>query len=156
MMKCYDLFETAMSLILKANKYINIYEKTPRAYGTEDVMYMEECHTLEMIGNNPNITISDIARNTGKTKSASSQLIDRLVKKGFLLKEGHPSNNRSYKLKLTEKGNLVFRKHQQYDKDSYKKIMEALTDFTDEDINIYIAIQKKINEQLMKNAEIED
>lgn len=146
------IFEEIMHLITNATKYIRKYESAPRSYGTEDILYSEECHTIDMIGHNETISMAEIARSMGKTKSAISQIIDRLVKKELLKKQAHPDNERTLRLKLTEKGVRVFQYHAEFDRISYSKIMDNLSDFSDRELETYMEIQKQINWCLKKNA----
>ena len=78
--------ERLFDVFLASIRYSKRYDSSPRSYGTEDVLYAEECHTLELIGKYEGITITEIARRVGKTKSAISQMVDRLIKKGLLEK----------------------------------------------------------------------
>lgn len=146
------LFDEIMYLVTNASKYIRKYESIPRSYGTDDILYAEECHTIDMIGNNETISMAEIARSMEKTKSAISQIVDRLVKKGLLEKQAHPDNDRALRLQLTEKGQCVFYYHAEFDRVSYSKIMEHLSEFSDRELHTYIEIQKQINRCLKKNT----
>ncbi len=146
------LFMTAMDLLLKANLYINKYESTPRKYGTDDVLYEVESHTIDMIGKNEHIGVTEIARRMHKSKSAVSQIVNRLMKKGYLLKMPNPESQREVRLILTETGMKVFRYHESFDALSYQEILNNLNDFSDQDFQIYIKIQRTINRSLKSNA----
>lgn len=148
------IFEELMDSLLIANRLMNEYESKPRHYGNEDVLYSVECHTLRLINNEPDITITEIAKKMRKTKSASSQIIDKLVKKGYLQKNPHPTSNRTISLKLTEKGEIINANHESFDNESYLQILNDLNDFSVEELALFVKIQKKINERFEKNLEL--
>ncbi|MDT9696190.1 MarR family transcriptional regulator [Streptomyces sp. P17] len=49
-------------------------------------------------------TVSDLAGHLGVTKQAASQLVDELVRKGYVERRPHPRDARSRLLVLTERG----------------------------------------------------
>ena len=138
------LLERLFDVFLASVRYSKRYDSSPRSYGTPDVLYSEECHTLELIGKYEGITITEIARRVGKTKSAISQMVDRLIKKGLLEKQPHPENERGVLLKLTPKGEIVFAYHAQYDRDQFDKLCEQLDGFSNRELCTYMEIQKEI------------
>ncbi len=147
------LFNDIMKSLILSTEYINKYENTNRKYGTEDVLYPAECHTIELIGNNPEINITDISRKMKKTKSAVSQLIDRLVKKGYLEKKTHPMSARNTLLLLTESGKIIHKHHKQFDLESYDEIFECIEEFSIRELQTFLQIQKILNSKLKFNAE---
>ncbi len=147
------LFNEIMKSLILSAEYINKYENTNRKYGTDDVLYPVECHTIELIGNNPEISITEISRKMKKTKSAVSQLIDRLVKKGYLEKKIHPLSARSYLLLLTESGEIIHNHHKQFDLESYDEIFDCVEEFSVRELQTFLQIQKILNTKLKFNAE---
>ena len=138
------LMERLFDVFLASIRYSKRYDSSPRSYGTEDVLYAEECHTLELIGKYEGITITEIARRVGKTKSAISQMVDRLIKKGLLEKQPNPESERTVLLKITPKGEIVFRYHAQYDRDQFDKLCEQLEGFSNRELATYMEIQREI------------
>ncbi len=57
--------------------------------------------------------ISDIARELGVTNAAASQMLDRLVGQGLILRQEDPHDRRNKKLTLTEAGRLLLRESSQ-------------------------------------------
>ncbi|MGL5595745.1 MarR family winged helix-turn-helix transcriptional regulator [Cetobacterium sp.] len=143
-----------MELLIENHKYIDQYERIPRTYGSMEKLYMAECHTLEIILNNPNITITEISKLTGKTKASVSKMTNRLVEKGYLLKEVYEENKNFIKLTLTEKGKKICILHNKFDKESYKNIFDNLKKIDIQELETFIKIQKILNEQFKKNTEI--
>jgi DNA-binding MarR family transcriptional regulator len=74
---------------------------------------LAEIHTIVSIGTNKNINITNLAKILGVSKSAVSQTITKLVKKGFVEKHLSPETENEVVLILTEKGQKVFEMHQE-------------------------------------------
>jgi len=53
-------------------------EKSPRDFGSGDLLYRSEIHTLMAIGENPGANVTDLASHSGISKSAVSQMVNKL------------------------------------------------------------------------------
>ncbi|MGD0855389.1 MAG: helix-turn-helix domain-containing protein, partial [Dehalococcoidia bacterium] len=51
-------------------------ERKPRDYGTGDLLFPSEIHTMDVIGDNPGINITELSEKLGVSKSASSQIVN--------------------------------------------------------------------------------
>lgn len=71
------------------------YDSMPHQYGGE-ILYQSEMHFLQAVGDTPNITITVISQQLGKTKSACSQMVRKLIKKNLIVQERNQNNNREY------------------------------------------------------------
>jgi DNA-binding MarR family transcriptional regulator len=70
--------------------------------------YLPEHFTmLIMIKRHENITQTDIARNTYKSKATITRIIDKLVNDGLVNKTNNPDDRRSDFLSLTDKGREI-------------------------------------------------
>lgn len=150
------VFDQFMETLYKTSRLINTYESIPRSYGTDDELYMVEVHTLDMIGSNQRITISEIARITDRTKSAVSQNVDKLIKKDLLIKYRNPNNSREMILELTEKGEIVYAHHKKLDEVEYGKHMQNLNEFTTEDFQTFINIADGFNKGIKRALQGKD
>ena len=138
--KFYDL----MNIVYDVFDKIALYEKSPRSYGTDDLLHMIEAHTIEIIGKNKDITVSVIAGKMYKSKSAVSQVVERLVKKGLVEKKEHPSDSRKSILELTEKGQIIFYHHDEKDRIAFDRYLTRLDEYSDEDFETSKEILCKI------------
>jgi len=59
---------------------------------------------LIFVRRNPGTSLSSLADHLGATLPASSQLVERLVRAGFLTRVQHPQERRRIELRLTEAG----------------------------------------------------
>lgn len=119
------------------NKY-NAWEKKPRCYGTKDLLYRSEVHTIEAIGKNNKINVTELAQYLGVTKGAVSQMVDKLIKKGMVNKKMISDTENEVSLELTEQGNLVFQGHEEYHKELYAEISEKLHFLSYENLEIFL------------------
>lgn len=147
------LFQHLLTQLIDSANHMHRYESKPRQYGTDDVLFMVECHTLEAIGDNPSITNTELANLMGKSKSAISQTINKLIKKQLLTKVPHPDNNLNQLFELTQRGTVVYNYHREFDVQNYRAIQRILDEFSDEELEIHIKIQASMNKILKANAE---
>ncbi len=128
-----QIFDEFMDILYKTSREIHVYDSVPRKYGTDDLLYMVEAHTIKLIGNKEYIGVTDIANITGKTKGAVSQIVDKLAEKKIIVKEKDPEDNRRLKLSLTEKGQTIYSFHKELDKKNYRLVLDKLNNIsTDE------------------------
>lgn len=93
------------------NQYA-VLEKHMHTYGLEPKLYLAEIHTIVAIGAYENINVTRLARLQGTSKSAVSQAVSKLVKKGFVEKKRSPETDNEVILLLTEKGKQAAAMHE--------------------------------------------
>lgn len=131
----------------------NEYESIPKNYSTDEAVYMIEMHTLDAIGKQQGITVSDLARKMNRTKGAVSQKIDKLEKKGFITKEVSKDHFREKNLFLTDKGKQVFDFHKQLDEHFFQLFLGALSEYSEADFQKMIKLNT-IFIQMVKELKI--
>jgi DNA-binding MarR family transcriptional regulator len=98
--------------------FMDIDKKT-RYYGTDVPLFYAEIHLIKAIKENEGIHITGLAQYLEVTKGAVSQMLMKLEKKGFIVKEKDPGNQSRFLLKLTPKGETAhlnhMRLHQEFD-----------------------------------------
>jgi len=92
-----------------------LLEKTPRSYGTDELLTAAEIHLIELIGDrDETLGVTDLAGILGVTKGAVSQNLKRLEKKELCFKEADPENGSRVIVKLTNKGKTAFFAHRHW------------------------------------------
>lgn len=129
-------------------QYANDYNALPHDYNGI-TLYQAEAQFIKKIGNNPGITITELSEYFGKTKSACSQLMYRMKKKGFLLQKRNEHNNREYNLYLSEDGEHLYQSHKIFEEKCYHRTAEMLNIFSKSELDTYQRIQKKMNESFL-------
>ena len=109
-----------------------------RDYGTGTQYTMLEAHAVTLIERNPGITVTDISKTFGRSKSAISQLISRLEKKGLVIKKQNSEENLKIKgLFVTEEGLRLSACHVEYDSVRVENWAKKLiTEFSADELNI--------------------
>ena len=109
-----------------------------RDYGTGTEYTLLEAHCVTLIYNRPGITVTDISKSYGRSKSAISQLISRLEKKGLVMKMQNPEENLKTKgLYVTPEGHKFSICHIEYDSVRVEYwTKKLLREFSVEELNI--------------------
>jgi len=126
------------------NKFTSI-EKKPRDFGTGDLLYPSEIHNIEIIGRNPGINITNLAKALGVTKGAVSQIVNKLERKNLVEKFRDSGNEKEVMLKLQKKGKIAFNGHENFHAKFYSEIMGEVDDMTPEQILFFQNILDKID-----------
>jgi DNA-binding MarR family transcriptional regulator len=100
--------QTLIDLFLKILHLYSVINKKPKDYGTGDLLYFTEIHTITVVGKNRKINITRLAELMGVTKGAISQTIKKLVSKNLILKT-NLCNRKEINLTLSERGRLAFK-----------------------------------------------
>lgn len=150
--KRYELFLSIMDEMDRAYDLMEEYDSLPHQYG-DYVLYQAESHMIESIGMHAGITITRLAEESGKTRSACCQMVKKLRDKKWVEQIRNEKNNREYNLYLTEEGERILKNHAELDVRCYKRNFEGLGQFSYEELKKYLEIQKKINESFQKDVE---
>lgn len=140
-------------LIHKFEKIMNKYnksEKKPKDYGTNGLLYRAEVHTIEAIGKNNKINVTQLAAYLGITKGAVSQMVDKLIKKDLVCKKAISETENEVSLELTEKGWFVFNGHEDYHKQFYAEISKHLSHLPESNIQVVLDIFNELESLLDK------
>ena len=116
----FSLFQCLTSRI--ENGHPNILELGE----DKDHFFRGEIHMLRMIGVDPGIHSSELARKFGVSRAVTAKTIQKLLKKGVIERLMDAQDQKIYDLYLTEKGRQVVEDHeayhQQLDQELYKHV----------------------------------
>ena len=148
-MNRFELFTEMMVAFNKGARIIQDYAKTPRKYGTDVELYVSEMHTLDTIFDNEGTTVTNLANLTNKTKSAITQMTNKLEKKGLLRKLRNDANYKEVNLVLTELGNKTCKYHKTLDKEIYQTAIKYVKKYSNDDLRkcceIFTTFTQSIN-----------
>lgn len=113
------------------HKYTTIEQKK-RYYGTNIQLTFSEIHTIDVIGSNNKINITQLATLKGVTKGAVSQMIYKLIKKGLVKKTVSPKSDTEVILELTEYGQKAYNAHLEYHRITNRIMYDRLEEMTQE------------------------
>lgn len=95
------------------HKYMQL-EEIPFTYGDGIKLTQREIHVIDAIGTNPDINMTQLAEMHGITKGAVSQMIYRLLDKGYVEKVPAPEDDREVRILLTQSGHAAYKAHKEY------------------------------------------
>ena len=111
--------QTLIDLFLKILHLYSVIGRKPKDYGTGDLLYFTEIHTITMVGKNKEINMTRLAESMGVTKGAISQTIRKLVHKNLILKS-NSTNKKEFNLKLSPKGKTVYKEQESFQRELFE------------------------------------
>lgn len=127
---------TIIDELLRINNLLNTISKKPKDFGTGDLLYSSEIHTITTIKDNPNINLTDLSLHLGVTKSATSKFISKLLKKEYITKTKSINNKKEVLFQLTQKGELAAIGHKKYSQNIFEDIYKNLNNLSDENLEV--------------------
>ena len=121
------------------------YDSLPHRYGAH-ILYQSEAHIIDLIGEHPEITVTELAAILKKTPSACSQIVRKLRAKGWVEQVRNAENNRIYNLYLTESGKQVYQAHTAFNQSCQEATFQLLSNFSPEELEHHLMVQRKLNE----------
>ncbi|MED1954187.1 MarR family transcriptional regulator [Brevibacillus centrosporus] len=116
-------------------------ERHPRTFGDGGALTPSEIHTIDAIGTEGSLLMSELAKRMGVTKGAVTQVITRLQAKELVERVHDPEDFRVVLVSLTEKGRSAYLAHQQLHESFYK---ELYAQFDQKEIEIFEACLDKL------------
>jgi len=140
-----------IDLFLKILHLYSIIGRKPKDYGTGDLLYIAEIHTITMVGNNNEINMTRLADIMGVTRGAISQTISKLVVKNLIIKS-NTTNRKEINLKLSEKGFIVYKAQESFQKEIFTFAGSLYEQASPEDRDLvrrlFVAISSNMEERV--------
>ena len=103
--------------LYSVERIVSAMEKEPKYYGTEELLYSNEVHTLKMVAQYEKKKKKELTDKMFRTKGATSVMIKKLEKKGLIARKEDEKDARALRLYLTEKGEWIHKCHLKYDEE---------------------------------------
>jgi DNA-binding MarR family transcriptional regulator len=87
-----------------------------------------QIHTIEIVGHAGAIKMKDLAEKIGVTTGTLTVSVDKLEKKGLLVRRPHEKDRRSYMIELTREGNKYFEEHHNFHIRMTEEIVSCLSE----------------------------
>jgi DNA-binding MarR family transcriptional regulator len=123
------ILTTIRQFVRVARKYAAA-ENLPIPVDGHGEISTREAHIIEAVGDTPEINVTALAKRFGVSKSAASQMISRLVQKGFVDKSPAPHSNKEFILTLTELGWRGFAAHERFHGQDLARLKSRLGAFS--------------------------
>ena len=128
------------------------YDSLPHQYG-ENTLYQSEAHIIDLIGEHPEITVTELAAVLKKTPSACSQIVRKLRAKGWVTQVRNEENNRIFNLHLTESGQRVYQDHTAFNQSCQSSTFQLLETFSTQELEHHLMVQRKLNEAYQEDVQ---
>jgi len=102
-----------IDLFLKILHLYSVIGRKPKDYGTGDLLYVTELHTIIVVAGNEEVNMTQLAEIMGVTKGAISQTIRKLVHKNLIIKT-NINNKKEINLRLSERGRRVLKAQESF------------------------------------------
>ena len=125
-------------------------EKAALESGPFNDLTITELHVIEAIGFTPR-TMTEVASQLGITVGTLTTTINRIVKKGYVLRNHAKDDRRFVEITLTHRGKLAHRLHESFHATMVKSIVNGMSE---EDNNILIESLKRLTEFFRQQYDI--
>lgn len=142
-LKKFAAFDATFHKVINKIKRI---EQKPRYFGTNILLYPSEIHTIEAIGKNPGINVTDLATLQGVTKGAVSQVIRKLSEKEMVVRMKDEKSDREVLLMLSPTGKTAHVSHQKFHSRINPILLELIEDADEEKIAFMVLVFKAIDQ----------
>lgn len=115
-------------------------EELPIRMGISSGLTPRELHCIQAVGASEGANIKGIGDALGVTKSAASQMLSKLEKKGFIRKEKSADNDKEIQAYLADAGWEAYKTHQEFNERHQRTLKKRLQDFPDSQIALASAI----------------
>jgi DNA-binding MarR family transcriptional regulator len=139
-------FQSLMALAQKL-------EKMPKTFGTGQKLSHSKIHLIEIIGDNPDLGVTDIAALIGVTKGAVSQSLKRLEKKGLSQKFQDPKNLSRAIVCLTAKGKAAYWAHKHWHETMDGGFARYLAALDETDMQVILDFLSRVEDFLIRRLD---
>ncbi len=134
------------------NKY-NAFEKIPVRQSGEIGLYHSERHMVDRIGDNPGMNITDLARTSGVTKGAISQMVKKLEAKGIVERRKRAANDKEVFVQLTQTGREFYKGRQRSNRETMRPLVEELRRHSEDKVEFLAAMFRWLDQFMDKTLE---
>lgn len=141
-----QLLHKVNDLIMDISKiYVSWHDKE-QDFGIEHKLRRVEIHTIQAIGNNKGVNLTQLAKVLNVTKPTVFEKIEKLIKLGLVEKTPSSKNNKEIMLSLTKQGWVAYDNHER----KHKLFFELFRDHFSENSMQYLNSFEKDLEKFHK------
>jgi len=149
-MSLQNSIEAVNELLVNLFNDILSIEKAALESGPFNDLTMTELHVIEAVGFTAR-TMTQVAGQLGITLGTLTTTINRLLKKGYVLRNHALEDRRFVEITLTHKGKLAHRLHESFHATMVKSVVQ---DMSDEDNIVLIESLKRLTEFFREQYDI--
>ena len=137
---------TVISEFFEIKDYLSNEQKTPRDFGTGHLLYQSEINLINIIHKHPDLKVSELSKKLGITRGAVTQIGNKLVERGFILRYAEESNKKEKYYKLTELGETVRNGYEKYHANANAEMCNFLCSLNDMEKTVLLNFFRKMKE----------
>lgn len=142
-----EVFAQLMDSVYEFSKTFVAVQNTPHARGAGSSVSAAELYLLCDIGSSEGITITELAARNVKSKSAMSQLVERLDQKEMILRTRLPKSKK-VELRLSEKGQCVYEEQLRKKSQTCAHLLAELGAFSEGDFLLFAQLVEQLHENI--------
>jgi len=131
-------------------------EKTPKKFGTDELLSHSGIHLIEIIGDNAGLSVTDISRHLEITKGAVSQNLKKLETKGFTTKTIDPENLSRSIVKLTSKGYTAYWAHKHWHETMDGGFARYMDQLDEKEYSIIVHFLEKVEDFMQRRVDSDE
>jgi DNA-binding MarR family transcriptional regulator len=146
-----DIESKYTKIVRKFEDILRIYDeiyRRPRDFGTGDLLFSAEMNVVLAIGEESSDNITEIANRLRVSKSAVSQIVNKLEKKKYIKRYKTSDNNKEVLLKLLDKGVIALEEHRSYHATLDAPLIRRMQTWTPEQYEFFNSILDEIKSYL--------
>ncbi|MGL5650068.1 MAG: MarR family transcriptional regulator [Clostridium sp.] len=109
---------------------------------------INDVHTIAFIGESEKVRLNDIAVYLNVTRGGASRIAKRLILEDYIIDYKIENNKKEKYFRLTNRGEIVFKKHKEVHKKSIERDSKLFNDFNDDEKNIIFRFLDVLEEDL--------
>lgn len=122
-----------LELIHAAHRLLEKLESVPRDYGTGDLLFSADIHTVVEVDRKPGCNLTQLAKSMGVSKPAAFKFVKKMLALGYLHKDRPAGNRKEVSLKLSLKGKAALKAHAEFEKRTFGPLMSIEAKLSDAD-----------------------
>lgn len=126
-------------------KYTQI-SKLPFDFGVGIPIFPSEIHTVAALCQQESMSITELAKSSGVSKAAMSQLVSRLEKKGLVYRETAPDNQSKQQVRPTKLGRKAQEGHMNYHMEHDRDFFSYIATLPDAEYKVFKELCSQMNQ----------
>jgi len=111
--------KSILELINATHRLLERLESSPRDYGTGDLLFSSDIHTVFEVHRQPGCSLTALAERLQVSKPAASKFAKKMLALGYLLKEHLEGNRKEVAFSLTIKGEAAIKAHADFERRAF-------------------------------------
>ncbi|MDA3822703.1 MAG: MarR family transcriptional regulator [Bacteroidales bacterium] len=125
-----------LNLIYKAHIKISELEKTPHDFGTGELLYSSDIHTIIAIGEREGCNLTELSQRLNISKPGAFKFARKMLGADYIRKEQVKENNKELAFFLTQRGKKAMQAHIEFRNRVFKPLESLQNELNPEEVKI--------------------